>query len=58
MWAQVFERLADVLGRQVRCGGGPADSSHDAESGGKRGELVEAMMQASKILATDAGRSL
>ncbi|MEV6847800.1 RelA/SpoT domain-containing protein [Actinoplanes sp. NPDC051411] len=51
MWAQIFERLADYWGRQIRYGGDPGDGARDAENAGKRRELVATMMQASRLVA-------
>jgi ppGpp synthetase/RelA/SpoT-type nucleotidyltranferase len=50
-WAQLFERLGDIWGRQIRYGGDPAEGAPNVEIAVSRRELVEAMLQASKIVA-------
>jgi ppGpp synthetase/RelA/SpoT-type nucleotidyltranferase len=50
-WAQIFERLGDVWGRQIRYGGVPDEHPRFAELSHLRGDIVALMMKLSAVIA-------
>ncbi|WP_199516464.1 RelA/SpoT domain-containing protein [Nucisporomicrobium flavum] len=53
-WAQLFERLADVWGRQIRYGGAPSGDSADRAA--RRQDIVDLMMKISGLMEEHEAR--
>ncbi|PRY28085.1 RelA/SpoT domain-containing protein [Pseudosporangium ferrugineum] len=57
LWAQLFERLADVWGRQIRYGGPPDDVGLSSRTAEARRTIVELLLSSSKAMGEHEGRS-
>ena len=51
IWAETFERLGDVWGRQIRYGGSPAPDPRGEDATTERTELVALMLNLSTIMS-------
>jgi len=55
LWAEVFERLGDAWGREIRYGGSPTEDPGRPTRTAERPELVELMLNLSATVAAYEG---